>query len=170
MEFGVHLPLLAFRRHAFSLAHLVDYAQTAEQFGFSTLCANDHLIASRPWLDSVTALAAILTDVVRKYDVLRLHCEARGRPYESVLRIYLTLPLVLAETYSALKAKLSSAPQSWLTRFQSSTFAGTLDEAIAQYRALANAGVQYFIVSMFRHDIETLQFLAQQIVPAVSTS
>ena len=61
MEFGVHPPLLAFRRHAFSLAHLVDYAQTAEQFGFSSLCANDHLIASRPWLDSITALAAILT-------------------------------------------------------------------------------------------------------------
>ncbi len=65
MEFGVHLPLLAFRRHAFSLAHLVDYAQTAEQFGFSTLCANDHLIASRPWLDSITALAAILTKTAR---------------------------------------------------------------------------------------------------------
>jgi len=61
MEFGVHLPLLAFRRQAFSLSRLVDYAETAEQLGFTTLCANDHLIASRPWLDSVTALAAILT-------------------------------------------------------------------------------------------------------------
>jgi alkanesulfonate monooxygenase SsuD/methylene tetrahydromethanopterin reductase-like flavin-dependent oxidoreductase (luciferase family) len=61
VEFGVHLPLLAFRGQAFSLSHLVDYVETAEQLGFTTLCANDHLIASRPWLDSVTALAAILT-------------------------------------------------------------------------------------------------------------
>src|SRR6516225_6285029 len=61
MEFGVHLPLLAFRRQGFSLSHLVKYVETAEQLGFTTLCANDHLIASRPWLDSVTALAAILT-------------------------------------------------------------------------------------------------------------
>ena len=61
MEFGVHLPLVAFRGQAFSLSQLVDYAETAEQLGFTTLCANDHLIASRPWLDSVTALAAILT-------------------------------------------------------------------------------------------------------------
>ena len=61
MEFGVHLPLLAFRGQAFSLSRLVDYAETAEQLGFSTLCANDHLTFSRPWLDSVTALAAILT-------------------------------------------------------------------------------------------------------------
>src|SRR2546426_598695 len=61
MEFGVHLPLLAFRGQAFSLLRLVDYAETAEQLGFTTLCANDHLIASRPWLDSLTALASILT-------------------------------------------------------------------------------------------------------------
>ena len=61
MEFGVHLPLLAFRGQAFSLSRLVDYAETAERLGFTTLCANDHLIASRPWLDSLTALASILT-------------------------------------------------------------------------------------------------------------
>jgi probable F420-dependent oxidoreductase len=61
MEFGVHLPLLAFRGHSFSLSRLVDYAETAERLGFTTLCANDHLTFSRPWLDSVTALASILT-------------------------------------------------------------------------------------------------------------
>ena len=31
MEFGVHLPLLAFRGQAFSLSRLVDYAEAAEQ-------------------------------------------------------------------------------------------------------------------------------------------
>jgi alkanesulfonate monooxygenase SsuD/methylene tetrahydromethanopterin reductase-like flavin-dependent oxidoreductase (luciferase family) len=61
MEFGVHLPLLAFRGQSFSLSRLVDYAETAERLGFTTLCANDHLTFSRPWLDSVTALASILT-------------------------------------------------------------------------------------------------------------
>ena len=30
MEFGVHLPLLAFRGQAFSLSRLVDYAEAAE--------------------------------------------------------------------------------------------------------------------------------------------
>jgi alkanesulfonate monooxygenase SsuD/methylene tetrahydromethanopterin reductase-like flavin-dependent oxidoreductase (luciferase family) len=61
MEFGVHLPLLAFRGQAFSLSRLVDYAEAAEQLGFTALCANDHLTFSRPWLDSLTALAAVLT-------------------------------------------------------------------------------------------------------------
>ena len=65
MEFGVHLPLLAFRGQTFSLSRLVDYAETAERLGFTTLCANDHLIATRPWLDSITALAAILTKTSR---------------------------------------------------------------------------------------------------------
>lgn len=60
MEFGVHLPLVAFREQTFSLSELVSYAETAEQLGFTTLCANDHLIYSRPWLDSLTALASVL--------------------------------------------------------------------------------------------------------------
>ena len=61
MEFGVHLPLIAFRGQAFSLSRLVDYTEAAEQLGFTTLCVNDHLTFSRPWLDSLTALASILT-------------------------------------------------------------------------------------------------------------
>jgi alkanesulfonate monooxygenase SsuD/methylene tetrahydromethanopterin reductase-like flavin-dependent oxidoreductase (luciferase family) len=65
MEFGVHLPLLAFREHTFSLTELVSYAQTAEQLGFTTLCANDHLIGSRPWLDSLMALASVLVPTHR---------------------------------------------------------------------------------------------------------
>jgi len=61
MEFGVHLPTMAFGEHPFSLADLVSSAETAERLGFTTLCANDHLIYSRPWLDSLIALASVLT-------------------------------------------------------------------------------------------------------------
>src|SRR5438094_8199003 len=60
MEFGVHLPLIAFREHTFSLTTLQRSAETAEQLGFTALCANDHFIGSRPWLDSLTALASVL--------------------------------------------------------------------------------------------------------------
>src|SRR6266571_7225639 len=61
MEFGVHLPIMAFGEHPFSLADLVSSAETAERLGFTTLCANDHLIYSRPFLDGLIALASILT-------------------------------------------------------------------------------------------------------------
>ncbi len=65
MEFGVHLPTMAFGEHAFSLTDLVSSAKTAERLGFTTLCANDHLIYSRPWLDSLIALASVLTSTHR---------------------------------------------------------------------------------------------------------
>jgi len=61
MEFGVHLPIIAFRGQALSLARLTRVAHVAEELGFTTLCANDHLVFSRPWLDSLTALASVLT-------------------------------------------------------------------------------------------------------------
>jgi len=65
MEFGVHLPTMAFGEHPFSLTELVSSAETAERLGFTTLCANDHLIYSRPWLDSLIALASVLTSTQR---------------------------------------------------------------------------------------------------------
>ena len=61
MEFGLHLPLLDFGGHPFTLDHLVSYAATGRELGFRALSANDHLIFSRPWLDGPTALAAVLS-------------------------------------------------------------------------------------------------------------
>jgi len=43
----------------------------------------------------------------------------------------------------------------------------TPDEAIAHYRRLVEAGVQYFIPAMNGNDEETLRLLAQEVVPAV---
>jgi alkanesulfonate monooxygenase SsuD/methylene tetrahydromethanopterin reductase-like flavin-dependent oxidoreductase (luciferase family) len=61
MEFGVHLPLLGFGEEQFSLEHLLAYAQSASERGFRTICANDHLVFGRPWLDGPTALAAVIS-------------------------------------------------------------------------------------------------------------
>ena len=44
----------------FSLAELRAYAKRASELGYTFLCANDHLLFSRPWLDGPTALAAVL--------------------------------------------------------------------------------------------------------------
>ena len=61
MDFGLHLPLLDFGGNPFTLDHLIAYAETGQQLGFSALAANDHLVFSRPWLDGPTALATVLT-------------------------------------------------------------------------------------------------------------
>jgi alkanesulfonate monooxygenase SsuD/methylene tetrahydromethanopterin reductase-like flavin-dependent oxidoreductase (luciferase family) len=60
MEFGAHLPLVELDGGAYSLAGLRSYATAAAALGYTTLCANDHLLFSRPWLDGPTALAAVI--------------------------------------------------------------------------------------------------------------
>jgi alkanesulfonate monooxygenase SsuD/methylene tetrahydromethanopterin reductase-like flavin-dependent oxidoreductase (luciferase family) len=60
MEYGAHLPLIAFERAAWTLADVCAYAQRAAALEYRFLCANDHLFFGRPWLDGPTALAATL--------------------------------------------------------------------------------------------------------------
>ena len=60
MEYGAHLPLIELDAGAFSLGRLRTYADTAAGLGYSFLCANDHLLFARPWLDGPTALAAVV--------------------------------------------------------------------------------------------------------------
>ena len=62
MDYGVHLPVVDFGLHKFSLDWLSVYVRTARDLGFKAVLANDHLIYSRPWLDAPTALAAVLAD------------------------------------------------------------------------------------------------------------
>lgn len=65
MEYGAHLPLIGFDDKPVSLERLLNYAEAAERLGFQSLCANDHLVFSRPWFDGPTALAAVLTRTER---------------------------------------------------------------------------------------------------------
>src|SRR3954470_23265360 len=59
MEIGVHLPLISFGGERRSLGDLLAFTEAARDLGYTHLCANDHLVFSRPWLDGPTALAAV---------------------------------------------------------------------------------------------------------------
>jgi alkanesulfonate monooxygenase SsuD/methylene tetrahydromethanopterin reductase-like flavin-dependent oxidoreductase (luciferase family) len=61
VDFGVHLPLMDFGGHPYTLEHLVGYTTAAAQLGFSALAVNDHMVFPVPWLDGPTALAAMLS-------------------------------------------------------------------------------------------------------------
>ncbi len=61
MDYGVHLPVIDFGFHRFSLKRFSDYVRKAEELGFQAVTTNDHLIYSRPWIDAPTALAAVLS-------------------------------------------------------------------------------------------------------------
>jgi alkanesulfonate monooxygenase SsuD/methylene tetrahydromethanopterin reductase-like flavin-dependent oxidoreductase (luciferase family) len=62
MRFSVHLPLIDFTNKGFSLDDLLEIARTARRLDYSGLSANDHLVFGRPWLDGLTALAAVLPE------------------------------------------------------------------------------------------------------------
>ena len=59
VEYGAHLPLIGLGTPP-SLATLAAYVRTAARLGYRHLCANDHLLFGRPWLDGPTALAALI--------------------------------------------------------------------------------------------------------------
>lgn len=61
MEFGVHIPQIAFDEPDWSFDWLNEYVMLAEDLNFRYVCANDHLLFSRPWLDGPTALATLLS-------------------------------------------------------------------------------------------------------------
>jgi alkanesulfonate monooxygenase SsuD/methylene tetrahydromethanopterin reductase-like flavin-dependent oxidoreductase (luciferase family) len=59
VEYGAHLPLIDLGTPP-SLPRLKAYAAAAAGLGYRHLCANDHLVFGRPWLDGPTALAALI--------------------------------------------------------------------------------------------------------------
>ena len=116
-----------------------------------------------------TGLARTPEDVRRKLAVLRGHCEAIGRPYDHVLRTHFTTWLMLAENEAGARAKLSHYyPQGVNEEQRYSRVATTPTGAVAYYQALADAGIQYFVVqSLDAADEETIHLLAEEVAPHV---
>jgi alkanesulfonate monooxygenase SsuD/methylene tetrahydromethanopterin reductase-like flavin-dependent oxidoreductase (luciferase family) len=107
-----------------------------------------------------------ISDVERKYAALRAHCQAVGRPYESILRSHFTPLLTLAENEADLERKRANAriPDRQLRTVP--VFA-TPDQAIVHYQALADVGAQYFLATINGSDDETVRLFAEAVVPAV---
>ena len=59
VEYGAHLPLIDLGT-PLSLPALRAYVRAAARLGYRHLCANDHVVFDRPWLDGPTALAALV--------------------------------------------------------------------------------------------------------------
>jgi alkanesulfonate monooxygenase SsuD/methylene tetrahydromethanopterin reductase-like flavin-dependent oxidoreductase (luciferase family) len=59
MDAGVHLPLIDFGGEGFSYRRLAETVDAARECGFAAISANDHFLFSAPWLDGLTALAAV---------------------------------------------------------------------------------------------------------------
>jgi len=59
MDAGVHLPLIDFDGEGLSYRRLAETVDAARECGFAAMSANDHFLFSAPWLDGLTALAAV---------------------------------------------------------------------------------------------------------------
>jgi alkanesulfonate monooxygenase SsuD/methylene tetrahydromethanopterin reductase-like flavin-dependent oxidoreductase (luciferase family) len=60
MDLGAHLPQVDLTGEGLSLRRVTDTARAARDAGYAAVSANDHLFFSRPWLDGLTALAAVV--------------------------------------------------------------------------------------------------------------
>jgi alkanesulfonate monooxygenase SsuD/methylene tetrahydromethanopterin reductase-like flavin-dependent oxidoreductase (luciferase family) len=107
-------------------------------------------------------------EVRRKYAVLRQHCERIGRPYGSILRSHTTYPLVLAATPAAVARKVEALPETFRRLAGDALKALTPDQAVDYYAELVAAGVRYFTVFIQGNDTETVQLLADAVVPRVA--
>lgn len=109
-----------------------------------------------------------------KFDVLRGYCDDIGRPYDEILRTHFTLRLVIGPDDRAVAAKMAaidSRPSGspGTRRAQPSAFmTGTPERMVAYYQSLADVGAQYFIMQVDSSDTETLELLANEVVPNVS--
>jgi alkanesulfonate monooxygenase SsuD/methylene tetrahydromethanopterin reductase-like flavin-dependent oxidoreductase (luciferase family) len=101
--------------------------------------------------------------VAHKFGVLRAHCDALGRDYGSIVRSHTINALVMAPDAARLQTKLDALP-AWV-RPRLPQLAKTPEQLAEYYRAMAAAGVQYFTIYLARWDDETLELLANRVVP-----
>ena len=104
-----------------------------------------------------------------KFATLERHCNQVGRPPRSVLRTYWSPPVVLADSSSALQAKVAAISEPEHRFYGERMFIGTPDEAIAHFQALIDAGLQYFIVHT-RADSDTERLIAENVMPFLTTA
>jgi alkanesulfonate monooxygenase SsuD/methylene tetrahydromethanopterin reductase-like flavin-dependent oxidoreductase (luciferase family) len=100
-------------------------------------------------------------DVVRKHAALSAHCEAVGRPYDSVLRTHRLAVHLRHDATKVFERAAGGIPGEVYLRLT-----GTPRDAVETYLELVEAGIRYFTV-VVPGDEQTLRLLAEEVVPEV---
>jgi F420-dependent oxidoreductase-like protein len=98
--------------------------------------------------------------VRHKLSVLRRHCEAAGREYETIEKTH-NNSWLLARDAAAVAAKRERLAARGPLR----GFVGTVSEAIDLVGQYQDAGVQLLINSDYRNDLETHELFASEVMP-----
>jgi len=101
-------------------------------------------------------------DQVRhKFEVLRRHCETQKRNYDEIERTsVISFLLARDEATLAAKRRKLAVPE------QFPRFAGTVAQVTDLVGRYRDAGVQLLISSTYKNDVETLELLAADVIPA----
>jgi alkanesulfonate monooxygenase SsuD/methylene tetrahydromethanopterin reductase-like flavin-dependent oxidoreductase (luciferase family) len=83
-----------------------------------------------------------LGDYARKLEILRQHCAAVGRDYDSILKTWSVDGIAVAETESEAQRIAAASP------YTSHPLAGTPAQVAAQLRPFLDLGVEYLIVRL----------------------
>jgi alkanesulfonate monooxygenase SsuD/methylene tetrahydromethanopterin reductase-like flavin-dependent oxidoreductase (luciferase family) len=120
-----------------------------------------------------------VTDETRAASVKRLlhalagHCETLGRAYDEILRTHFTLYLILGETMEEANAKANALDTSKSTspgtrrEGRKSMLIADPERAIRYYQAMADIGIQYFIVQLDARDAQTIELLKTKVAPSI---
>jgi F420-dependent oxidoreductase-like protein len=98
--------------------------------------------------------------VKHKLDVLRRHCDAAGRDYDAIEKTNI-VSVLLARDAAAVAAKRERHSARGPLR----GLVGTPSEAIDLIGRYQDAGVQLFINSDYRNDMETHELMASEVMP-----
>lgn len=106
-------------------------------------------------------------DTARKFAVLRGHCEAEGRPYQTILRTHFTSWVFVGQDEASARAKLDRYHPQGLTDVQRLTrVVGDPIQVSHYYQALIDQGFQYFVLqTQDAADLETIRLLAMEVLP-----
>ncbi len=108
-------------------------------------------------------------DIIRqKLDVLKRHCDALGRDYDSIVKSTSADPMVIIDNPADRDKTIASikgyAPDN---QFMKDPWVGTVDQIAERMQAVIDAGANYVICKMpfVAYDHEQLQRFSEEIIP-----
>ncbi len=108
-------------------------------------------------------------DLQHKSAALDQRCVEANRLPEAIIRSGL-LTAFLSDSPAAAQEKAAALPAEFAAFFERLPVVGVAEDAVLRVRTLLDAGFRYVIFIVMPGDVETLRVLAEQVLPAVSTT
>ncbi|HLJ80739.1 MAG TPA: LLM class F420-dependent oxidoreductase [Ktedonobacterales bacterium] len=126
------------------------------------------------WGDGCNVGGGDPDSIRQKLDVLRRHCDDRGRDFDQITRstsfnVHLIESEATAEQETAQARGSTARGAMTLEQYRNVRFVGTAEQVIERLRLIASLGINYVIVYLPRiaYDVAPLQRFSEQVIPHV---